>query len=107
MPNTDNLKPIRTTDEAREKGKKGGIMSGESRREKRKLRMILTELLETTAPHEEYSKENIAIALLKKASAGDVKAFETIAKFTGELPTKAQTERTDEEIKNDPFHIGI
>lgn len=35
----DNLKPpIRSADEAREKGKKGGIKSGESRRQKKSMR---------------------------------------------------------------------
>lgn len=35
MPNTQNLKPVRTKSEASKRGKKGGVASGESRRKKR------------------------------------------------------------------------
>lgn len=41
----------------------------------------------------------MAMGLIKKAISGDVRAFETIAKFIGEYPTKVQTIETDEEIK--------
>jgi len=34
MANEDNLKQIQSTEEAREKGRKGGIKSGQSRRKK-------------------------------------------------------------------------
>ena len=104
--NNQNLKPIQSTDEAREKGKLGGIKSGEVRREKRKLRKILTELLENPQD-DDMSKEGIAVALVKKAMTGDIKAIETIMKIIGEMPTPAMQTRTDEEIKNDPFFIDI
>lgn len=35
MPDKGNLKPVRSKEEARAKGKKGGIASGESRKKKR------------------------------------------------------------------------
>lgn len=41
----ENLVAPRSTDEARERGKKGGIRSGEVRREKKALRAILIEEL--------------------------------------------------------------
>lgn len=37
MPNEQNLVPIQSTEEARERGRKGGIASGVSRRRKRSL----------------------------------------------------------------------
>lgn len=41
MANEQNLKPVRTKSEARERGRNGGIKSGESRRQKRTLREIM------------------------------------------------------------------
>ena len=38
MGNEGNLKPVRTEEEAREKGRRGGIKSGESRRRKRDMK---------------------------------------------------------------------
>ena len=38
MPNERNLIPVRTTEEARERGRNGGRASGESRRRKKSLR---------------------------------------------------------------------
>ena len=45
MANEQNLNPIRTESEAREKGQKGGIASGESRRARKTLRAELEALL--------------------------------------------------------------
>ena len=105
--NNNNLTPIRSTSEAREKGQKGGIASGKARQEKRKMRQILTELLTNAEIGSEYSKESLALALIRKAGKGDVKAFEIIMRFIGEVPTKDQQERTDEEIKENPWNISL
>lgn len=104
--NNNNLRPIRSMEEAREKGRKGGISSGQSRKEKRKMRQILTELLERTEPNTEITKEGLAVALLRKAQQGDVRAFEMIMKFIGDIPTKEMQEKTDKEIQDDPFKIN-
>ena len=45
MANNENLKLIKTTEEAREKGRAGGIKSGEVRRKKKLLSQIYAELL--------------------------------------------------------------
>lgn len=45
MANNENLKLIKTTEEAREKGRAGGIKSGEVRRKKKLLAQIYAELL--------------------------------------------------------------
>ncbi len=41
----ENLKPPRTTDEARTRGRNGGIRSGQARREKRRIADILDRIL--------------------------------------------------------------
>lgn len=42
----ENLIPVRSEDEARKKGRKGGIASGKARKEKKTVKKILTELLD-------------------------------------------------------------
>lgn len=46
MHNEDNLRPVRTKEEARERGRKGGIASVKSRRQKKAMRERLIEALE-------------------------------------------------------------
>ena len=79
MSNKENLKPIRTKNEAREKGRKGGIKSGEVRRKRKALREELILLLETN----NYNQK-ISLAMIKEAKAGNVKAFEVIRDTIGE-----------------------
>ena len=105
--NNNNLTPIRSTSEAREKGQKGGIASGKARQEKRKMRQILTELLTNAEIGSEYSKESLALALIRRAGQGDVKAFELIMRFIGDIPTNDEQKRTDEEIRENRWDICI
>ena len=58
MANEQNLKPIRTESEAREKGRNGGIASGAARREKKTVQKILNDFLSTAA------KDNPQVAKL-------------------------------------------
>lgn len=86
-----NLKNIEQShDEAVKNGKKGGIKSGEVRRAKKAMREILDYLLEKEVTNGKgdkiTTKEAIAIALLKKAAQGDVKAFEVLRDTIGEKP---------------------
>lgn len=76
-----NLMPPRSTDEARERGKKGGVKSGEARREKKLLKESLSVLLET-----EEGQEKICTALFKQAQRGNIKAFEVIRDTIGQKP---------------------
>lgn len=46
MAREDKLKPVRTKEEARERGRKGGIASGIARREKKTFRATLELLLD-------------------------------------------------------------
>lgn len=79
----ENLKPVtkRTKNEAREISKKGGIKSGESRRERKKLKEELLLLLS-----EGDNNRRMSIAIFERALNGDTKAFEVIRDTIGEKP---------------------
>lgn len=97
MANEQNLKPLneRTKKEQREIAKKGGIASGESRRQRKTLKEELEILLE-----QNKTQEKMAVALVKRAmkhgektaNAGN-KAFEIIRDTIGEKP-KEQIEHS-------------
>ena len=48
----ENLKPVRSENEARELGKNGGIASGRARREKKALRETMEEMLKVALKDE-------------------------------------------------------
>ena len=96
--NTDNLRPP-TTDEARERGRKGGLASGEARRQQKTMAQALKQLLydgklnETTRQMlksegiEEMTHQMVITrSLIAKAEAGDVQAYNTICAMIGEKP---------------------
>ena len=92
MANEQNLRPVQTEKEAREKGAKGGKASGEARRRKRDIRLALEMLLE-----KEYKgkggealsgAEAIAIKQMEKALKGDTRAFEIIRDTAGQKPVE-------------------
>lgn len=85
MANEKNLKPIRNESEAREKGKKGGIKSGEVRAQRKTLKKELLVLLETKM-EDKTIQEKISFSLIQEALKGNVKAFETIRDTIGEKP---------------------
>lgn len=94
MTSNENLKPIRSKDEAREKGKKGGKKSGEVRRAKKTMRELLDYLLEKEITNKKgekaTTKEAILVAAIKKAIAGDIKALQFIRDTIGEMPVVKQ-----------------
>jgi hypothetical protein len=81
MSNEKNLRKL-STSEAREIGKKGGIKSGEKRREIRKFKEIFETLLYKQSTNDKGEtatiKEVIAINTVAKAVKGDLKAVELI-----------------------------
>lgn len=86
MANEENLKPFdsnQSREEAKKNGKKGGIKSGEVRRERKLLKDELLLLLSTG-----NTQEKISLALIQKALKGDTKAFEIIRDTVGEKPTQ-------------------
>lgn len=118
----ENLKPCRTTEEARERGRKGGINSGKRKKEKRKLKEIAEMLLDMKAPNDIIERfevlypdldakemtNRLAIVqrLILNALAGDNKAFELLRDQIGEKPkeeivnTNQNINITDEKIIN-------
>lgn len=76
--NEENLKPVRTESEAREKGKAGGIASGEARRRKKDLRECLMAVLDGKDAEGLTGAERLASSLVKTALDGNVRAFAEI-----------------------------
>lgn len=81
MANEQNLKPVRTKSEAREKGKAGGIASGKARRERKTLKDELLLLLENGD-----TQKKISLSLIQQALDGNTKAYEIIRDTVGEKP---------------------
>ena len=87
-PGQENLKPVRSKDEARKRGKKGGIKSGESRRLKKSLRERLVILLETkTEDGQGDNADAMTVALIREAAKGNVPAYLAVRDTVGEKPT--------------------
>lgn len=105
MANEQNLKPIRSVSEAREKGRKGGIASGESRRKKANLREAANLLLTTKIEHPEWSETleemglestleyALVAAMAKEVLAGNVSAYRAL------MDTVGQTDKSDMDLQ--------
>jgi len=92
------LKLIQSGAEAREKGRKGGISSGKTRREKRSLRQCLEILLSMRPPDGlpgADTSEAVSAALIRKALKGDVAAFLALRDSIGEKPTEKMKSETE------------
>ena len=101
MAGKENLKPVRTKSEARERGKKGGIASGEKRREKKAMKETLETLLQMPLKSGKAVnldkikdiaalkgknitvQEAIMLAQIQKAIKGDTKAAEYVRDTSG------------------------
>jgi len=81
MANEQNLRPVRSTEEARERGRKGGIASGEARRKRRTLKDELIAMLE-----DPEVQKRLSAAIVEKGMDGDIRAFEVIRDTIGEKP---------------------
>lgn len=81
-----NLKPITSTEQAREMGRRGGLASAETRAERRALRELLDICLMQRGEGGQTNAESIVAALVGKALGGDVKAFGMILETLGEKP---------------------
>ena len=123
MAGKENLKPVRTKSEARERGKKGGIASGKKRREKKALKDTLEELLSmplkggTIANIDEIEsiagikgknitmQEAIILSMLNKAAKGNVRAAEYIRDTIGEFPGAAEQQARIDKLKAETARI--
>ena len=100
---------MRTTSEARERGRNGGKASGKSRRRKAAFRETLNLLLTLDIDDDEWApllrslgldctlETALNMAMIKAGLTGNVKAYEAVAKYAGQSP---QTEADDEEQQN-------
>lgn len=108
MANNKNLIPFskRTESEQREIARKGGKASGETRRKKADFRKTLNALLTAEIDSPEWTplleamgldstlEAAVNAAMIREALTGNVKAYEAIAKYSG------QTDKAAEEIRN-------
>ena len=81
MAGKENLRPVSSKEEARERGRKGGLASGEARRKRKTLKEELLLMLA-----EGDTQQSVTLALIEKAMSGDTKAFEVIRDTIGEKP---------------------
>ena len=81
MAGQENLRPVSSKEEARERGRKGGLASGEARRKRKTLKEELLLMLS-----EGETQQSVTLALIEKAMSGDTKAFEVIRDTIGEKP---------------------
>lgn len=117
MANEENLNPVRTKSEARERGKNGGIKSGIKRRQKRDFAFCANLFLNQKVTNEDIkqqladlgvkSKDQINMmaivgAMFNAAMAGDSKAAKLITEWTA-----AQSAVATEESESDPLTLAL
>lgn len=90
MANEQNLKPARSTEEARERGRKGGIASGKARREKKTAREYAIAVLEGYVKDKDITiKDAMMQKLIQRAiSETDLNAIKYILELIGESPAQ-------------------
>lgn len=108
MPNERNLIPVRSTEEARERGRNGGRASGEARRRKKSLREAAELYLslpvsdkrawnklakDGVAPEDVDNQMAIIAGLSIKAAKGDAKAAKVLFDLIGDQ------NREEDEVK--------
>jgi len=105
--NPENLKPVRTKDEARKRGANGGKKSGEARRRKRDVKQSISLLLDMAAngareeklaemgfAEEDRTNMNALIAgMYAKAISGDIAAFKALMDYGGFNPEQKMRDK--------------
>lgn len=115
-PGTENLVPVRTKEEARERGRKGGLKSAEVRRQKKTMREMAKGIMETTVSEQMGNvRETLArmgleesdmtyqaavvVRLIQKAMVeGDTSAIRVLGELTGELNRFGYIEADDPDV---------
>lgn len=115
-PGTENLVPVRTKEEARERGRKGGLKSAEVRRQKKTMREMAKGIMETTVSEQMGNvretlarmglEENdmtyqaaVVVRLIQKAMVeGDTSAIRVLGELTGELNRFGYVEVDDPDV---------
>lgn len=105
MANENNLKPIQSKSEAREKGRKGGKASGKKRREQKAYKEIAKAVLSTNVDDDELLalaaqfgvkkpdvKTITLLGMIKAAAGGSHNAFDRLVELTGEKETDSNAD---------------
>lgn len=111
-----NLSKITSTEIARERGRKGGLKSGETKKTRKSMRenilaMLTQEIdprkledygVDTSTLNGDYTIQNaIVSALLREAMQGDSKSIQLMRDTIGEMPTVKTENRTEVITKED------
>lgn len=96
MANNDNLVPVKDGEEAKIRGRNGGIKSGIAKRARKTLKEELLLLLSSG-----NIQEKMSLAIIQEALNGNVKAFESIRDTIGEKPRENQEIDLNASIKVD------
>lgn len=114
MANNENLVPFnkRTESEQREIARKGGKASGKARRKKADFRKTLNALLTTEIDSPEWTpileamglestlEAAVNAAMIREALMGNVKAYEAIAKYSGQT-NKADSDMEEQKVRTE------
>lgn len=104
-----NLKPVKKKEDAKKRGKTGGIKSGEEKRRKKDLRDIAKEMMELSLKDGKLDnltsmnvkgknitvKEALIFAQFKKAMEGDEGALKLVLQFVGDKLLQVQENNPD------------
>ncbi len=88
--NEENLRPFQSVEEAREKGRIGGIRSGEARREKKLFKEAIEKKLGK-------SIDSMIDSMIDQANRGNVQAITFLRDTIGEKPT----DKVEAEVNSD------
>lgn len=119
----ENLKPVRTKEEARKRGRNGGIASGKARRRKKSLKQCAQRVLESDIPKgvkesltkltgeidsEDDTLFTAAVAVMaKEALSGNVRAFRELRELVEGLDEAViEDERDEDELSKSLRELG-
>lgn len=115
-PGQENLRPPKTSEEARERGAKGGKKSGESRRRKKNIKECMKFILDDGVlpskakatlekvgvnPDDLTYNAAVAMSMINKALQGDVQAAKLI------IDLGVADENTVEQQEKDPLSVAF
>ena len=84
--NPENLRKVEGK-EAKANGRKGGVASGKSRKQRKACRELVDIALQCKGAKGKTVAEEIVLAMIEKALEGNVKAFEVLRDTVGEKPS--------------------
>ena len=98
----ENLIPMneRSKEEVRELGQKGGIRSGEVRREKATMKATLEKLLDEKNKKGITYRDLATLGLIQGAIKGNANNYRTILETLGELGQQTDTQQINNNITN-------